>query len=229
MPLQTALTLLLNITLLLVHLLALTLLMARQSSAPDRPALALWLVSSILWLVALGARQIGVAGGASLRTFELLNNFAYGAFGLVVMTTFALVVTAAGAMRDALLTLTRTGYVVWFVLQLPLWRGDLLPHVQPSPLGTRTDLTTPQGLFAAFVLLGWGVLTLAVAFHYRAQFTRRPLVIGLLAWQGIGVLAQLSLGFREAGIITWAVALPLLLALYDVLRGAATHPEPEPV
>ncbi len=143
-------------------------------------------------LVLLNLTVIGVLvtqllgnGGNGVSTANVVfSNLSLFAFSLSTLTAFALIVTAAGLMKQAFQVISRAGMVALLLLQWPLWNGNLFT-VAPT---TQNALQTynDAGLVAAAFEVVYIVMGLTLAVRYRRRIGQPALLIST----GIAFSAQ---------------------------------------
>ena len=145
-------------------------------------------------------------------------------YALALITTFILVVVAAGLLGDLWSILLRAALVLWMLLQLPLWRGEMYAVNGAIPERMLLDLSRPVTQFTMLLLTGYMFMTVGLVLRYRMQITPCCLVPGLLMIIG-GYLGSLIWpALWVLSVSNW-LAIPAVIVMGRGLR-AARNPVP---
>src|SRR5207249_7365301 len=92
-------------------------------------------------------------------------------------TTFALMVTLAGAMKQAYQVLARAGVVIFILLQWPLWTGGFFETGTPLNPMVRYTAAGSVAAVAALVYVG---MTLFTIWRYRRRINQDAILVGIV-------------------------------------------------
>ncbi len=128
--------------------------------------------------------------GASPSLTQIAGNASIIAFSLTTLTAFALIITAAGMMKQALQVISRAGIVYLVLMQWPLWNEQLFQS--PSTAMNAMTAYAQAGLVGAAVNLAYVLLGLAAVWAYRRRVEPALLISISVLFVGQGLTLLLS-------------------------------------
>lgn len=145
---------------------------------------------------------------------RLLANFTVNVYGLVIITTFLLLVVLADRLTDAFSVLIRAELVLWGLFQIPLWQSWLFDTDAMTLQKLHMDFAQPIAVYMLLVTLAALAVALWFAYRYRAAITCKTLlraaVLSLFIHTPVLVL-PLAVGTIMAA---WGAGVVALLLLY---------------
>ncbi|NDJ76773.1 MAG: GAF domain-containing protein [Chloroflexi bacterium] len=157
-------------------------------------ALIQFLASLALLQSGVFLTQFGLLADISDKLVEDLLTITLIGFGLVVLTSLALVLHAADMMRAAWVVISRAGVVGLVLLQPVFWRHDVLDVPAPFEEDLFGSPYTATGEVLALVGLAYVITALGTAWFYRRRIDA-PLVLSAVVV--ITLTEMISLLFSE--------------------------------
>jgi putative methionine-R-sulfoxide reductase with GAF domain len=142
-------------------------------------------------------------------------NLVIAAFALCTISTFSLVITLAGMMKQAWQVIARAGVVAVLLWQWPLWTGGFFTRAAPY---SRMAEYTPVGAFAAAGGLVFVVMTLAAIWVYRRRIGHPAILAGLVLLLGADALTLFSPLLREVGFPSLVSIVVSAVLGYNLMR-----------
>lgn len=152
----------------------------------------------------------------------LIVNLRYSALVWLILTTFSLIVTSSGQMRQALQVMARAGVVILLLLQFPLWEGYFFRDPVSSEKAFFLSGTYAiAGLINLFVLLFYIGMTAFLVWQSdtrSVQKVGRFAVLTLLAMQILALFRPESGFMNVAAIVGAAVGVILIVVAQPVSK-----------
>jgi hypothetical protein len=142
-------------------------------------------------------------------------NLTITGFALCLLSTFSLVVSLAGMMKQSLQVFARTGFVILILIQWPLWTGGFFEGDTPL---YHMQSYTPVGIVAAVVGLVYIVLTFGAIWVYRRRIGQPAILAGILLLLLSQTLTLFSAPLREVGLPALVSAIISAVLGYSLIR-----------
>jgi putative methionine-R-sulfoxide reductase with GAF domain len=136
-------------------------------------------------------------------------------FALCLLSTFALVVSLAGMMKQAFQVFARTGFVIFILIQWPLWTGGFF---EGEGFPYQMEAYSPVGIVAAVVGLVYIALTFGAIWVYRRRIGQTAILAGILLLLVSQTLTLFSSALREVGLPALVSALLSAVLGYSLIR-----------
>jgi putative methionine-R-sulfoxide reductase with GAF domain len=148
-------------------------------------------------------------------------NLTVTGFALCLLSTFSLVVSLAGMMKQALQVIARTGFVILILIQWPLWTGGFFEGETPLyPM----RIYSPVGIVAAVVGLVYIVLTFGAIWAYRRRIGQPIILAGILLLLLSQTFTLFSPTLREVGLPSLVSAIISAVLGYSLVRMSLFSP-----
>lgn len=184
-------------------------------------------VGSIMLLQA-GTLMTHVAVFASLDDALIKGcaTVAVSGFYLVALTSLALLLHAAQAMKDAWELVSRVGVTALVLGQPALWQHSLLAYPSPLEHDLFASPYTRLGTVAALVCGGFVVMTLYTGWRYWRRIDAAPLTGTVMLLAGLQGMLLLSAPAREYALTSAGGSMVCPALGYHLVRQFENRPQP---
>ncbi len=143
------------------------------------------------------------------------TNLVITAFALCIISTFSLVITMAGMMKQAWQVIARAGVVGVLLMQWPLWMSGFFVNSGPYAL---VNEYTSVGIVAAATGLIYIVMTLAAIWVYRRRVGQPAILAGLVLLLGAEAFTLFNPLLREVGFPSLVSIIVSAVLGYNLMR-----------
>ncbi len=156
--------------------------------------------------------------GTYLKT--ITTNLTLTGFALCIVAAFSLVVSLTGMMREAYQLAARAGFVMFLLLQWPLWTGQFFSENADFHLLAHY---APAGQVAASTLLIFILITLAFLWVYRGHL-RQSIIVGVVVFLCAHILAIVVPALAEIGVASLACLTATVVLGYRLAKMQLFNP-----
>lgn len=177
-PVASFVLLSINVLTFILSLSVLVLALWQNPGTPTGRALNTFLACLVFLNATVILRLVNELLFGSMSSIEVIATYlSVDAFALCSLTAFALVITAAGLMKQAFQVIARAGVVYFVLMQWPLWTGQLFTSLRQT--GDVLAGYTQAGLVSAAVNLVYVGMGLIMAWLYRRRIGQSALLISI--------------------------------------------------
>lgn len=213
-------SLILNVLAFVLAVVALSLVTLRRGSARNRRVALTLFLTLELAMVGVLALLVGLASDADSPRFSvwILTNLAVSTYGLTSIVAFMIVIALVNLLRGPFVVLLRAVFILWILLQWPLWISTLLTVGAETSIQFSFEARPAVFLYIVGLLLFCQGVTIALAIRYRRRIGLASLTWAIVLSQAGNALVLFFPALRTPLLVSILALVVAALIIYAMLQ-----------